>query len=271
MLLYCKCNYLLLRINMADNIVIYEQPLNELIRVCLRMEQLFNQIDYYVADNSTLGTRNLIMTIIQLLNLLDRPDLKAKLAKEMGLQVNLLSRLQNTPEIDHKKLQKLLDQLNDLVRIFIDSNGKVGQHLRTNELLNNLRLHLATPGGGCSFDMPVYHYWLHQPAKQRQTIMESWLEEFNNIRLANQLTLQLIREGTKVQTKTAEKGFYQEQLDPHVNLRLIRVAVPNDVQAYPEISVSRHFVGVRFYIPSIQDRPTQYLQTLPFWLSYCIT
>lgn len=254
----------------AENII-YEQPLNELIRVCLRMEQLFTQIDHLFDDTSNTGTRALMGTVIQLLNLLDRPDLKTKLAKELSIHMNLLTRLENTPEIDHKKLETLLHQLEELIRILIDSNGKIGQNLREAELFNTLRLHLSSPGGGCSFDIPGYHYWLQQPIKQRQEMIKAWLEEFNNIRLAINLTLQIIREGTKVQNKTAERGFYQELLDPHINLRLIRVSVPSDVPAFPEISVSRHFVGVRFYTPSIHDRPSQYLQTLPFTIAYCIS
>lgn len=254
---------------MADNIIIYEQPLTELVRVSLRLEQLFDQIDHLVADSSALSTRNLIVAIINLLNLLDRPDLKAKLAKELSHHMTLLTRLENTPDVDHKKLRELLDQLDELSRYFIESSGKIGQNLREIELLNSLRLHLATPGGGCSFDIPIYHYWLQQPLKQRQATIQSWLEEFNNIRLATKLMLQLVREGSKIVPKTADKGFYQELLDPQVNLRLIRVAVPNDIHAYPEISVGRHFVGVRFYSPDIHARPVQYPENLRFWVSYC--
>jgi cell division protein ZapD len=254
---------------MTDKVITYEQPLNELVRVCLRLEQLFQQIDHEVKDHSPLGTRNLIVTIISLLNLLDRPDLKTKLAKELSHHAALLTRLEHTPEIDHKKLRHLLNQLDTLSRCFIESNGKIAQNLREIELFNNLRLHLATPGGGCSFDIPVYHYWLQLPLEKRQAMIHTWLEEFSNIRLAIQLALQLIREGAKVQSKTAEKGFYQELLDPQINLRLIRVAIPTDIGAFPEISVSRHFVGVRFHVPNIHERPTQYPHNLPFQLTYC--
>jgi cell division protein ZapD len=254
---------------MTDDVIIYEQPLNELVRVSLRLEQLFQQIDYLLEDNSISGTRITIAAVINLLNTVDRPDLKSKLAKELSHHINLLSRLEHTPEIDQTKLRNILSQLNDLARWLIDSNGKIGQTLREIELLNNLRLHLATPGGGCGFDMPVYHYWLQLPAKERSSMIRSWMQEFSNVRLAIELMLQLVREATKPLHKTADKGFYQEQLDPQINLRLIRVAVPTHIPAYPEISVSRHFVGVRFFSPTIHERPTQYRENLKFWLSYC--
>jgi cell division protein ZapD len=254
---------------MIENAIIYEQPLNELTRVCLRIEQLFFQIDHQIKDTSVLGSRNVIAAIINMLQLLDRPDLKAKLAKELTHHISLLSRLANTPEIDQEKLQALLKQLEELTRCFIDSSKKIGQGLREVELLNNLRLHLASPGGGCSFDIPVYHYWLHQPEQERLKTIQSWLTEFNTIRSATQLILQLVREGSKSVCKTAEHGFYQELLDPQINLRMLRVLLPNHIAAYPEISVGRHFLSVRFFEPTILGRPTQYLNHLDFWISHC--
>ena len=254
---------------MIENIIIYEQPLNELIRVCLRLEQLFFQADHQVKDTSIIGTRNMIALIIDILQLLERPDLKAKLAKELGHQMQLLSKLEKTPDIDHAKLTELLKQLDELGRWLIESNGRLGQNLREITLLDTLRLHLATPGGGCNFDIPVYHYWLQQPVEIRSQTIRSWLLEFNRIRLTNDLILKLVREESKTHQKTASNGFHQELLDPQTNLRLIRVMVPNNIEAYPEISLGRHFLSIRFYVPSIVERPIQYQNNLSFWLSYC--
>ncbi len=255
--------------NMIENAIIYEQPLNELIRVCLRIEQLFQQIDHQIVDNSIPGTRKVITIIINLLQLVDRPDLKAKLAKELSHQTVLLSRLEDTPEIDPTILHDTLHQLDELARNFIANNKKIAQNLREVELLNNLRLHLASPGGGCCFDIPLYHYWLNQPAEVRESTLKTWINEFNQIREAISLILRLIREGSKFNHKTAEHGFYQELLDPQVNLRLIRVAIPHGIAAYPEISIGRHYLSVRFFSPTIQERPTQYLDRIEFWISHC--
>jgi cell division protein ZapD len=254
--------------HMIENSIIYEQPLNELIRVCLRLEQLFFQLNHMQQDTSPLGTRNIVLTINNILQLLDRPDLKAKLAKELGHHLSHLMRLENTPNIDQDKLRGLLRQLDDLIRCFIDSNGKIGQNLREVEMLNSLRLHLATPGGACCFDTPLYHYWLQQPLDKRQDTTQAWLAELNNIRTTVVLLLQLVREASRSHEKNAEHGFYQELLDPQLNLKLIRVALPHGFPAYPEISVGRHFLGIRFYSPNIQERPTQFTENLSFWLAY---
>ncbi len=154
-------------------------------------------------------------------------------------------------------------------RCFIESNRKIGQNLREIELLNNLRLHLASPGGGCSFDIPLFYYWLQQPAEERLATLKIWLNEFSQIRTAIGLVLRLLREGIQFQEKKAEHGFYQELLDPQLNLKLIRVAVPRAFAAYPEISVGRHFMSIRFSHPISLKDLLNTPDNLHFWLAHC--
>jgi cell division protein ZapD len=250
--------------------IIYDHPLNEVIRVCLRLEQLFQQIDHQLSDSSTYGTRNLIQLIINVLQLLDRPDLKAKLAKELSTLHTNLQRYGNSPSIDSSKLAGLMQQLEELSRNLIDSTGKIGQRLRDIEFLNNLRTHFASPGSGCSFDLPMLHYWLQQPADIRMQTIREWLSDFTQIRAAVELVLELVRNNVKTENKTAIHGFHQELLDAQLNLRMIRIGIARDLPTYPEISIGRHFFSVRFYIPHIEKRPTQFSENLDFWVAYCI-
>lgn len=250
--------------------IIYDYPLSEIIRVCLRLEQLFQQIDHELNDATLYGTRNLINLILHVLHILDRPDLKAKLAKEMTLLLANLQRYGNQPNIDDSKLKSLMQQLDELSRNLIDSSGKIGQHLREVELLNSLRTHFVTPGSGCSFDVPLFHYWLQQPAETRKQIILDWLSEFTQIRTAIALVLELVRNNTKQEEKTAVHGFHQELLDSQLNLRMIRISIDRNIPAYPEISIGRHFFSVRFFIPEIEKRPSQFTDNLNFLVAYCI-
>lgn len=254
---------------MNKNAIIYDQPLNEVIRVCLRLEQLFQQIDHQLNDNSTLGTRNLISFIINVLHILDRPDLKAKLAKELTHLLANLMRYGKAPDVDSEKLSQLTEKLETLSRSLIDSSGKIGHRLRDVELLNTLRLHLASPGGGCSFDIPLFNYWLQQSAEVRQTTINHWLSEFTEIKNAVILVLDIVRHNAKIEQRTAIHGFHQELLDPQSNLRMIRVGIDRSLAAYPEISIGRHFLSVRFFFPDIETKPTQYSHNLTFWIAYC--
>ena len=251
--------------------IIYDQPVNEIIRVCLRLEQLFQQIDHQLNDLSILGTRQIVELIIHLLQLLDRPDLKAKLAKELSHHLANLMRYGNMPEIDSDKLNDITQQLEEHSRSLIDSSGKIGHRLREIELLNTLRLHLATPGGGCSFDLPLYHYWLEQANSIRYETISNWLQDFTQIRTVVALILDLVRRNAKTENKEAVHGFHQELLDPQSNMRMIRIGIAKNIQAYPEISIGRHFLSVRFYSPDIEKRPEQFTGNVVFWIAYCNT
>lgn len=252
-----------------NNTITYEQPLNEIIRVCMRLELLFNQVDHQLPDMSELGTRNLIAYVINILHILDRPDLKAKLAKELSHHLYTLQRHKDHPDADKDKLHELIAQLETLSRVLIDSSGKIGYRLRDTELLNTLRLHLASPGGGCSFDLPIFHYWLEQPVEVRREVIHGWLNDFDQIRNAAALVLFLVRKNAKAQKKTAVHGFHQELLDPQSNLRMLRISIDRNLSTFPETSVGRHFLSVRFFIPDIEKRPVQYNENLDFVLEYC--
>ncbi len=254
---------------MNDNTIIYDQPLNEIIRVCLRLEQLFHQIDHQLHDTSTLGTRYVIQLIADTLHVLDRPDLKSKLAKELSYHLSNLLRYGNTPEIDTEKLNNLTQQLETLSRSLIDSNVKIGHRLRDIELFNTLRLHLASPGGACGFDVPLYSYWLQQPSEKRLASIKNWLEDFEQIRTATALVLDLVRKHARIEQKTAVHGFHQELLDPQSQLRMIRIGIAKGIAAYPEISIGRHFLSIRYFTPDIEKRPAQYTENLAFWVAYC--
>lgn len=250
--------------------IIYEQPLNEVMRVCLRLEQLFEQVDHALIDEtSILGARNVMSLMMNLLQVLDRPDLKAKLAKEMSHHLTTLSPQTQLPEIDAAQLDDIKTQLEVLSRTFIDSSGKIGHRLRESEFLNSLRLHLASPGGGCSFDIPLFQYWLQQPIAERQATIKDWLNEFAQIRSAVSLILLLVRKKARIEEKVAAHGFHQELLDPQSHLRMIRIGIQRELSAYPEISVGRHFLSIRFFQPDTEKRPGQYAHDLPFTLTYC--
>lgn len=258
-----------MQLNDMTHTIIYEQPLNEVIRVCLRLEQLFELIDYQMQYSDQLSTRQLIHYLIDVLQLLDRPDLKAKLAKELLQTLSNLQRYHNAPDADLDKLQAIARQLEEHAQHLINSSGKIGYRLRDIEMLNTLRLHLANPGGGCNFDLPLYHYWLEQPVHVRQEIIQSWLMELSEIRSAITLLLTLVRSNAKTVEKTAIHGFLQELLDPQANYRMIRIGIHDKIAAFPEISVGRHFLSIRFYVPDIEKRPVQYPENILFWMAYC--
>jgi cell division protein ZapD len=100
---------------MSIETIIFEQPVNEHTRACLRLEQLFQQLAHCLGGPSVWDSRSALAAIIDILNILDRPDLKTKLTKELCRHLANLARLEQTPHVDRKKLSVILIELEDIV------------------------------------------------------------------------------------------------------------------------------------------------------------
>jgi cell division protein ZapD len=255
---------------MFNQSIVFEQPVNELIRVCLRIEHLWQFTQKGMRGEHRFDSHNTLAAIIDILSITDRPDLRGKFTKEFMRQSANLQRFLNEDHIDQQKLKATLGEFETIIHILQNASGKFSSTLRDNEFITSIRQHLTTPGGSCSFDTPAYHYWLQQPVKERQMQIAQWLEALEELLHVIQFMLQMARQSGQPKLHTAHGGFYQESLDPQTPSQLIRVAVPNTIAVFPEISVGRHGVSIRFYYPTTKERAVPYEKDVQFRLSCCI-
>lgn len=250
--------------------IIYEQPLNEHVRVCLRLEHLFNQILHWMHGSSSWDSRAALQALLEILNVLDRPDLKSKLVKELDRYNEILERFSNMPHIDKGKLAAVQHEVQHTLRSLHLMQGRFAQNLRENEFLNSVRQYASNPGGGCNFEAPAYHYWLQQPVEDRTAQLTQWLTNLKTIQTAINLSLRLIRQSCAPQLQVAQTGFYQAALDAQTPCQLVRVCVAKGLHVYPEISVGRHGVSIRFLVLNLIERPAQTNDEVKFYLTTCV-
>jgi cell division protein ZapD len=255
---------------MQDPIITFEQPLNEYVRVCLRLEHLFADINQHIGGQNLWESRIAVSSMLEALNVIDRPDLKSKISKALTQHAQALSLLEEKPNVDREKLREILAELMQLTENLYKNQDKMGHNLRSNSFLNSIRQHMANPGGASAFSTPAYHLWLHLPAEIRQQNLTEWYGEFDQIKIAVKLLLQLTRGSTMPQSLVAGQGFYQQGLDPKFAYHLVRVSVPLNLQVYPEISVGKHRLSVRFLELNVQDRACQSAGDIPFELTCCL-
>lgn len=254
-----------------DKTITFEQPINEHIRVCLRLEHLFQQAQQNLISTTSWDSKIALSAILQALNIIDRPDLKTKLAKALNQYAANLIQLQDNPSVDKQKLEQILHQLDALVDSLYAMRGRFGQKLRDNEFLNIIRLHLGNPGGACPFSTPAFHLWLQQPSEIRMQDLTHWLSEFEQLQEAVLLLLQITRHSNIATEKTAEGGFYQQTFEPNINYQMVRVMLPHGSKLYPEISVGQHGVSIRFFELNTSDnaRDIQTSANVSFFLTCC--
>jgi len=251
--------------------IIYEQPLNERIRTFLRLEFLFEQAAQHLHDDSRWGSRNTLNSLLDILSLFGRTDLKTEVLKELERHSATLAKLEPNPDIDQDRLKQILSELEKLGRELHKTGGPIAASLKENEFLCSIQQRSAIPGGTCDFDLPAYHFWLQQPARRRTSDLAKWLGQFETIAQAIKLILRLIRESTNFKSITAESGFYQKTLDSNHPCQLVRVAIDEKIPYYAEISGGRHRVTVRFMELLKQDNHAkQTMETIDFELECCV-
>lgn len=250
--------------------ITYEQPLNERVRTFLRLEFLFTQIEHTRTGESPWDSRATLASLIDILNILSRTDLKSELIMELERQIANLSPLEDSPNVDREKLGQILDEMDLVVDQLHATQGQIGLHLRQNEFINSIKQRSSISGGTCGFDLPAYHYWLHRPAETRIENLQQWIAVFENIRSSINLILHLIRDSASPTKETAIGGFFQQSLDINAPYQLIRVTLPADSPYFTEISGGKHRFTVRFMQMSLEERPTQTSANVDFELTCCM-
>lgn len=250
--------------------IIYEHPLNERIRTFLRLEYLFQQVRHFMPAASIWDSRQAIDGLLNIITTLERSDLKTEIIKELERHHQSLGRLIDTPGLDKEQLNNILHWLQRLLDAMHQKKGALGQELRDNPFLNAIRQRTSIPGGGCSFDLPIYHQWLHFSSERRKTDLETWLNPLDPVRQSIELILKLIRNSAEPEKQLAESGTYQQALNTTDPYQLIRIQVSAELPYAVEISGGKHRFTVRFLETRLEQRPMKTEEDVEFKLTCCL-
>lgn len=250
--------------------IIYEHPLSERIRVFLRLEYFFLQAQHFRNAPASWDSQAGLSPIIEILFILDRTDVRSEILKELDRHITNFSRLKDTAGIDHKRLNTTLDKLTAQAKKMQDTPSKLNSACRENDLLTSIRQRTAISGGACGFDIPAYHYWLHQPILTRSNALTQWFSEFRPLQEGIYLLLNMLRTSTFFEQKNAVGGIFQQALDPTHPCQLLRVALPVHSGIYPEISGNKHRINIRFLTFPETGRAKQMMNDVEFDICYCM-
>jgi cell division protein ZapD len=254
----------------ASEQIIFEHPLNERTRTLLRFEHLFNLSDFHAGYDNNWNSRAAMDGILDMLSiLLSRTDIKSELLKELSRYKTYFQELATSPEVDQKMLEQALQQIEESNLEIQRDIGQIGHNLRGNDFLQSILNRGGLPGGNCAFDLPLYHYWLEQPANIRNTHLRQWIQSLEPIRKAVTLLLSIMRNSSSPTEEHAEHGIFQMSINPRTQARLIRITLPKSAAIIPKVSGSRHRFSIRFLKIDEKNNTTQINQDIQFQLSCC--
>lgn len=228
--------------------VTYEQPLNDPMRICFRLESLFSKLQHHIASTHQIDHQIAMQSLLEVMNVLERPDLKSKLTQALTQHSNHLHSMVNSPEVNRTALKQYIEQLNELTSA-LQNQQRIAANLRQNSFLSAMRGHLAKPGGLCHFHHPAYQLWLQQAASDRSEQLNNWFSSYNLIESITRILLQLSRYLRPCNTVSCTDGFFQQNLNPSHAWQMLQVILPSDQFIYPEISIGKHRVCIRLLEP----------------------
>jgi cell division protein ZapD len=228
----------------------FEHPLNERYRTFLRLEHLFAKVRHFLPHEDPWATRVAIESLLDIVSITSRADVKNELLKEVDRNVATLARIARQPGVDPDALGRVTGDLDraqsDLQRI----TGQIGQTAREDEFLKGIAQRNSIPGGTCSFDLPNFHFWLTQTAIN--------------------LVLSLARGSARPRRVVAEAGFFQEALNVQAPAQMVRVTLNDGQAVFPEISGHKSRFSIRFMSPEANGRPAQSREDVDFTLTCCV-
>ncbi|MBM7455341.1 cell division protein ZapD [Oceanisphaera litoralis] len=222
--------------------LVYEYPLNEKCRNYLRLNELLQQIHRCRSLGADGQTIALFKALLDIMELLERCDVRTDLARDLNTQKNKLAAWAQAPGVDAAALAQLERQLADLNQQ-LPRAARLGQLLREDKLLSTVRSRFAIPGGLCAFDVPQLHYWLHQPTANQQQDIDGWLAQLQLLQQGLQLLLTLWREVGQFRPQQASNGFFQDNAE---QTEMIRLRLPTALAAYPVVSGNKYRYTIRF-------------------------
>lgn len=241
------------------------------MRLLIRLEHLFKQFDHFMAGRSIWDARVVVDSLVDIVGVFSRNDIKAETLLEIERQHAALSRvLPVAGGVDTEKLQDIMDRLDQLGKRLYAKSGKVGLALMGDDLFKSISQRSSIPGGTCSFDSPAYHYWLHRSEQERLGDLQKWMQPFLEVRSAIGILLELIRTSAVPHEETAKLGFYQKTLERGLAYQLLRVGLDHSAPYYAEISGGKHRFSIRFMSRGLSERSSQLTEDLRFQLTCCL-
>ena len=140
----------------------YEQPLNERIRLFMRLESMFFQMKNFHQADEYYSIQLFLDALFDVLDFLHRYEIRSEIIKELqgyntgidrehfALGWTLEDRVATLEHIDMSLQEAYALNFNPI------------SALRENELFTSLRQRNFNQSGNCLFEVPAYQYWLLQ-------------------------------------------------------------------------------------------------------------
>lgn len=237
----------------------------------MRLEQLFQQIDHFMKNESLWDRQAALNALLDILTILGRNDIKSDIIMQVERNSTILNKIAHEPGLNLENLKQLWLKLEATGKTLYQVNGKVGLELIHKDFLKSISQRRALPGATCAFDLPEFYCWLQQSDSLCKKDLHQWLEPLSTVRSAIDLILDFIRHSAVAENEQAASGYYQQSLDRTRHYHLLRIGLERTLPYYTELSGGKQRFTVRFMNINHENRAAQTTEPINFQLTRCVS
>ena len=251
---------------------IYEHPLNERMRLFMRLEQMLAQMNRFSNALDYYSVQLFLNALFDVLDFLQRYEIRGELIKELQIYKTAIERQQFGEHIHEIAIDELLKLIEENLHFIHQHNSNLLGSLRENELLNHLKQRNFNQSGNCVFEVPAFQYWLQSCASHsRNEFLSNCNELFAPITKAIDLILELVREGAALSEEIGTDGVFLRNIDNKRRNQMVRVHLSDYLDVCPRVSGDKHRVAIRFMRQINPELRAQQVmsENVPFQLQIC--
>ncbi len=249
----------------------YEQPLNERMRLFMRLESMFVQMENFHNADEYYSIQLFLDALFDVLDFLHRYEIRAEIIKELQRYQSVLAKEGENPFIDSRDCKAMMVAVNQSLTEALEMNLNPISALRENELFNSLRQRNFNQSGNCLFEVPAYQFWLMKNKNHQIPFLQNCYRLFCPIERAIRLILKLVRIHSEHTREFTEDGMFIKTLNSGQRHQMLRVHLPCTENVFPRISGDRHRFSVRFMAQeNPEKRARQINHPVNFELQICI-
>jgi len=248
--------------------VVYEQPLNEKIRLFMRLTFLMERFNHHLKEPTPENCQAAIMVLLELYTLSSRLDVKNAALHVLDFQTQAVRNVEGMENIDSVRATRMLEKLEEKSKRLYSFRGQLGQHLKIHNFLNILKQRASIAGGINPMDIPLFNFWLNLPEEKKVEDLRNWVKPYGIAFEAIQLLMELIYSGPDTEDVVATGGFYQATLNPSRDYQILQIGLSDKFTYYPEISAGKQRFSIRFVDSSVlEEKGKQIVKDVEFKLT----
>lgn len=224
---------------MQHNTIIFQLATHYLPKVALRLERLFFAIELACKEVSPITHHYALKNIIEIIKLVEKPELKSRFVKELMRIEHVLNKSQTTiTDLHYAKIFAQVQVLNHIA-------GRFGESIHSNVFLQSIRVAQSAHDSDCELHAPQLLLWLENDPVFRQRDLIQWLKYLQPLYDTVTIYLSLLRDTAVFESINMANGFYQSPLPLKTSCHLILLRMDKNAGVVPQMQLGHHGLSLR--------------------------